>query len=335
MPVITLVCILLCSCSSKYKSADIRDLGAIWHPSTNRMAEIKGTQYDPTRVRAFANYSAIYSVAAVAVYDTATTKEENIPFPSPNLEKWVEVLPRETGISDKKGFAARAWLRTKRDRSKELVIAYRGTSGISEGLGKDFYFANLVPLTGAIIKNQYDLAYEYAQQAKNAVAEKVGDVPIVLTGHSLGGGLAEYVQRLLPGSKAITFDTSPNQGLLYSLFQKKSNKRESVRIYEKGEILSYLRYIISPDLCLEARPEGLGVRAARFNFYCCNPFTQHGSHDLSLALLRVSASTGNKEALSIIKQIEVRRDPLSLPPLHKNNIHRRKIRNEILSKHYR
>ena len=328
-----LLSVFLNSCSSKYKSADIRDLGISWHPSPQKLAEIKGTKYDPTRVRAFANYSAIYAIPTVAVYDTCSRKEEQIPFP--DTEKWDEILPREVGISAKKGFAARAWIRSKRGQPKEVVIAYRGTSGVGEGIFKDFYYANLVPLTGAIMKNQYDLAYEYALKVKNTLPKKHTNLPIVLTGHSLGGGLAEYVQRMLPGSKSITFDTSPNQGRLYSLFRKKTNKREAVRIYEKGEILSYFRYLLSPDLKLEDTPLGSGVRAARFDFYRGGPFKQHGSHDLCMALIRVSASTGNCEAVSVIKQLELRRDPLSLPPLNKNNIYRRQIRHDILSSYYR
>ncbi|WP_158078642.1 lipase family protein [Microbulbifer mangrovi] len=34
---------------------------------------------------------------------------------------------------------------------------------------------------------------------------------IVFTGHSLGGGLAQYSQRFFKNSKSIVFDPSPNR----------------------------------------------------------------------------------------------------------------------------
>jgi hypothetical protein len=317
--------LMIPACSSNqarvYDSADIRQLPCHWFVDDNSDGYLEGRK----RARRFSEAVSIYSIAAYKVYEDNIDEVEDIPFPS--FEKWTE---QEAGnrIEEGIGFAANSWTRKKADEKIELVIAYRGT----DSFWKDFFKANLVFAKGIFGRTQFDVALEYALDVTQNVSSSQNIDRVVLTGHSLGGGLAEYVQRILPNSIAISFDASPNQGRLYSLFSKEF-EADSIRVYEKGEVLSYFRYALSPDLTLNEFPTEGGVKAIWYDFYDSNPISAHSMHDLSMSLIKVSASVGDLESLDVIKQLEIERDPVSLPALACGDgadSHRVKIRRGIL-----
>ena len=317
--------LLLSACSTNqsviYDSADIRQLPCHWFLNDNNDGYLEGRK----RARRFSEKVSIYAVAAYNVYEDNPAEIEDIPFPS--FEIWTAQKAGKR-IEESIGFAANSWIRKKNDKTVELVIAYRGT----DSFWKDFFKANLVFAKGIFGRTQFDAALEYAEAVKQSISSTHNIDRVVLTGHSLGGGLAEYVQRILPNSIAISFDASPNQGRLYSLFSKEYAS-DSIRVYEKGEILSYFRYILSPDLTLNEYPTEEGVKAIWYDFYDSNPMSSHSMHDLAMSLLKVSASTGNLESLNIIKQLELKRDVVSLPGLTCDggvDSHRVKIRRDIL-----
>lgn len=258
------------------------------------------------REAAFARHVAVYSVAAYNVYDDNPERYENIPFP--NDEKWQEV-DSTNAIQKNIGFAARAWIRRLNDGAVELVVSYRGTDDFT----KDFYKGNFVFAKHLFGRTQFDAALDYFREIKQ-IASVIVPTRTVLVGHSLGGGLAEYVQRLIPNAEAVTFDTSPNQGRLYSLFEEKQ-PRDVVRVYEHGEILSYLRFLLSPDLTRDASPIGPDVRAIWFDFYASNPLAAHSMRDLSASLIKVAAASGHAPSKNILSQLLERRrtDVLKAP----------------------
>lgn len=286
-----------------YDEADLRPLPCHWFLNDDR----DGYQEGRKRARRFSNAISVYSVAAYKVYEDDPTEIEDIPFP--RFENW-DPIEDVVRFEDRIGFAANSWIRSKSDKTKELVIAYRGT----DSFWKDFFKGNLVFSKGLFGRTQFDAALDYAKAVTQSTHGVSTIDRVILTGHSLGGGLAEYVQRIIPNSKAISFDASPNQGRLYSLFSKKYAP-DSIRVYEKGEVLSYFRYILSPDFSLNQYPTDDGVKAIWYDFYKSNPISAHSMHDLAMSLVKVSASTGDRGALDIVKQLELKRDNKVLLPV--------------------
>lgn len=115
----------------------------------------------------------------------------------------------------------------KKDGSNEVAFAYRGSDS-----KLDYLAANL-----AVGKS---IEYEQAWKEFGKYAEKfkISDLNnVVVTGHSLGGGIALGVS-VRHGVHAVTFDPSPRvfDGLHDS---KKPATREVV--YQEGEILQFVR----------------------------------------------------------------------------------------------
>jgi hypothetical protein len=113
------------------------------------------------------------------------------------------------------------------------------------------------------------------------------------TGHSLGGGLAQqfgYSLPLVPNvprvAKVYAFDPSPVTGY-FSVNRKvrRANKTglRIDRVYERGEILAYVRSITS----FVHEPSAINpeIRQVRYNlFYTVNPFAGHSISELTAKL---------------------------------------------------
>ncbi len=282
------------------------------------------TQYDATVIsQNFAKASFVYAIAANDAYEKPSSLSESIPFPS--SEKWLpEILSRNI---PKTGFFAKSWVRRTNTGAKELVISYRGTSGdVEDWTRGNFFITNLF-----FIDNQFDNAFEFAKDSVNKSKERNGFDSIVFTGHSLGGGLAQYVQRYFKDSRAIVFDSSPNKGRIYSIFDWNKYPDNSLRIYEKGEVLEYIRKPLDFDAGYDESPFGVGKKTRWMSFYQGGPVAQHDMQDFAISLVKVAASTGHMDALDVIKQLEIKRKSTELldPYYELNNPYndnRRKLR---------
>jgi hypothetical protein len=248
---------------------------------------------DQKPVKLIAKETMSYSIAANQVYADET--EEKIPFPATARERWVDVA---SAADERLGFAAAAWRRTVNGR-QELVVAFRGTNFTQIS---DWTRGNLTTFRFLPWETQYGAALHFVRSLES----KHRGVPIILIGHSLGGGLAEYCQRHVRNSKAIVFDPSPNQGRLYSIGQQKNAKRV-LRLFEKGEILRPFRWVlfgwnkVAKDAAVE------GVEARWINFRSGNPLLQHSMSNFSVDLVRLSALGGDESAKDIMEQMSVRR----------------------------
>lgn len=128
-----------------------------------------------------------------------------------------------------------------------IVIAFRGTDG-----GDDFW-SNFRWVTrfNPFAWDQYDMARTLATSIESTVMKKYEGKKIrfVTTGHSLGGGLAQQAAYASSAIKMVyAFDSTSVTGF-YSvdstIREESKNGMRIYRINEAGEILAYLRFIMS------------------------------------------------------------------------------------------
>ena len=175
--------------------------------------------------------------------------------------------PYKACEEDNVGFYARAWRRTQGSRD-EVVVSFRGTNS-----RRDWASGNLMWFRGKKNgNNQYTRARELIRHVIDHydIDKKAETQSIELrtTGHSLGGGLAQHALYSEPTHvlQAYAFHPSPVTGYWFypdkGKEERRDRRRESCsaaqgleeearifRIYERGEILAYVRFplkIVNP-----------------------------------------------------------------------------------------
>lgn len=121
-----------------------------------------------------------------------------------------------------------------RDReSGRVVVVFRGTDELKDWVKTDI----LQPL---VLPRQYKLGLEFAAEMK----ERYGDVAV--TGHSLGGGIAQFAGSSL-GLETWTFNPA---GLGLDALRRLLSSSDSSRVTNlivTGEPLATARYLVGPD----------------------------------------------------------------------------------------
>jgi pimeloyl-ACP methyl ester carboxylesterase len=188
-----------------------------------------------------------------------------------------------SGGSEDNGFAYSVWERED-EASGELavVIAFRGTDEIED------WYANFRPITRLFTSDdQYTRSRDVAEQILDALATaSTGPYRIYLTGHSLGGGLAQHVLYSEPTrfAQAIVFNSSPVTGYLdfpgadrraYCRCDDDTEPR-IYRISERGELLGWARGSI---------PLTRNTYHVSLNLYSGNPIAQHSMTEMAIAML--------------------------------------------------
>jgi hypothetical protein len=154
-------------------------------------------------------------------------------------------------------------------------------------------------------RTQFDAALEYAEH----VISKCPTMPVVFTGHSLGGGLAEYCQRFTPNSKALVFHPSPNQGRLFGIgSNKKKYEKHVLRLFERGELLRPIRWLLGSWNKTATSGKISGVRGRWIDFRTGNPLTQHYMTTYTIDIVRQAALANDESAKSVLDQIANERD---------------------------
>lgn len=151
------------------------------------------------------------------------------------------------GCEDDTGLMYHVWQSAPRS---EIVIAFRGTSTLN-----DWWYGNLWPVSRILSrKTQYSEVQQHVAKVIALLnARQLPGATIVVTGHSLGGGLAQHALYSYPNSirQAIVFDPSLWTG--YTSIEGAERvvscncandlgaEAPIIRIYESYEILSNLR----------------------------------------------------------------------------------------------
>ncbi|MFL6439910.1 MAG: lipase family protein [Terriglobales bacterium] len=173
-------------------------------------------------------------------------------------------------------------------QEKKVAVAFGGTvfSNIKDLRANLRWFLPHKDDEYTVIVKVFGRAFEqeYANKLKEAGWQQSDHIQLFSTGHSLGGGLAQEFAYSLPLNNAVprvdkvyAIDPSPVTGF-YSVEKtiRNANVRELKidRIFERGEILAFLRSIVS--LFVPPRRRSPTIRQIRYNLFpSWNPITGH------------------------------------------------------------
>jgi len=201
------------------------------------------------------------------------------------LEKlgWIQVglndLP--TDQPTKESRSGLAYDIYKKQGTNEAVMAFRGTDS-----KRDWPTGNL--MAGALIQ------YKQAREAFDAYRESHPNEKIIVTGHSLGGGLALSIS-VRKGIDAIVFDSSPR---IFDGLGDKHLPATRVLIYQDGEVLEIIRKYSKK--IFEVIPQE-NIFECFFDFGTRNIVNKHRSDYLASGLLELGA----KENQAFIPLLDV------------------------------
>ena len=173
-------------------------------------------------------------------------------------------------------------------QEKKIAVAFGGTvfTNIKDWRANLRWFLPYQDDEYTLIVKGFGLAFEqeYANKVKEAGWQQSEHIQLFSTGHSLGGGLAQEFAYSLPLTDAVprvakvyAIDPSPVTGF-YSVDRtiREANVRQLKidRIFERGEILAFLRSIVS--LFVPPRRRSPTIRQIRYNLFpTWNPITGH------------------------------------------------------------
>ena len=188
-----------------------------------------------------------------------------------------DLVAVESRDNDEAGFAYAIFERRRAGRLVEVIIAFRGTE-LDDA--RDMVHGNALGR-----QNPRGLALYDNVRSRPAYVS----VPVTVTGHSLGGGIALHVSLRRSGADAYVFNSSPR-------FRRGSgpipnNRRLSIAEY--GELLKIVR------------APGREAPQTYISINCVPgfaPVTQHGIRLLGDCLTRIAAWHGDAGALASIQR---------------------------------
>jgi hypothetical protein len=176
------------------------------------------------------------------------------------LDPAIRVLGSSNG-NDETGFAYVVFGVFTGDHLNEIVVAFRGTDA---GLA-DWWFGNL-------LTRQNDRGLKVFDDWRR----RYPDIPMVVAGHSLGGGIATRVSLCRPDVRSFVFNTSPR----FRRCAGTMHTNERTSIVERGEILKLTRVF------------GREANQTYTSLDCGNggtPFGKHSIRALAECLTRIAA----------------------------------------------
>ena len=241
----------------------------------------------------FVTFSANVSAQELTTLQNATTDQINVA-----KNYWVYAAISNNVYNDHIPISLLSWTRqqaedglndfhaetfVKKEKGKkisEIVIAYRGTDSLQDWV------------QGNLFNSQQLDANKYADKI---IAQYVG-VPIKLTGHSLGGALAQNVANRLQ-LQAIVFDTSPMNGFNYG-----TSAKSIVSIHEYAEAITLLRIFQRSDMAV-------------YNFIdSIDPLTNHDMYPLANGMKALALASSHINSNSNTQSNGTSNTPASTPP---------------------
>lgn len=177
----------------------------------------------------------------------------------------------------------------KQKSTNKVVFAFRGTDEI----WCDFFKAN----TGVLFALQYEEAFNEIE--KFLAKESINKDDVIVTGHSLGGGLAIAIS-IRYGIDAFVFDSSP---VINSLSSSGIEPANRVLIFQKGEFLEVARIgssTISTSQFKEAIPKE-SIYQTGFKFGV--GIDPHSSRPLAMHLLKLGSTIEGTELKTVCTEI--------------------------------
>jgi pimeloyl-ACP methyl ester carboxylesterase len=202
------------------------------------------------------------------------------------------------GCEDDVGLAFNVWRRTIGEQ-EQVVIAFRGTSGPGDWMYGNFWWFSRFFATD----NQLSRARSYGAKIIrhfDSQARENGAPPprYVVTGHSLGGTLAQHLLYTFPKriDQAIVFDASSVTGFADPAISREDRiagcscesglgpEARIIRIYQTYEVLANLRLVHKLWL-----PPERHVQELRFPFAASwNPISRHGMYEFTANMQKLS-----------------------------------------------
>ncbi len=206
-------------------------------------------------------------------------------------EKDIIAMPEKPENSYKTpGFGYNVWIKNKESAAPTVLIVFRGT---------DFdkfwdWYSNIRWVTRFIpwVWDQYDQVRDFIPKLTADIIEHYGEgknIRFVAAGHSLGGGLAQQAAYASSNvNKVYAFDPSMVTGY-YSVrpvSRRNENKAgvQTVRAYEHGEVLAYLRWFFRQLYTISA--ENPKIVEVRYNYQKGSIFAQHSIIKLACNLTK-------------------------------------------------
>lgn len=187
------------------------------------------------------------------------------------------------------GFAYSIYRKTKNDKLQEVVIAFRGTEGLTNF--DDVYHGNL-------LARQNPLAIDIYKNIRSELdKDSLSNVPIILTGHSLGGALAIHAAINVPGEVPyFVFNSSPR---FKKLGEDQGGDNPDVLMHKRHSIVETSEFLYA------LRFPATEANQIYTPFNCDDnfkPFTSHGIEKLATCLTLVASIDDSNAKVEMIKK---------------------------------